>query len=121
MNAIMTSFGHLSIPTHGALELATGMATMAAPFVLGFSVGGAFAALVLGTLIVGVALASTSDGRGGLPVAAHREFDRVLACALAGVAVVLADADDGKAGLFIAVAALVYVAVGMATRYTAKA
>ncbi len=118
---IMSAFRHLSVPSHGAIELAIGLAIMAAPFVLGFSVAGAFAALVLGALIVGVALATTSDGRGGLPVSAHLAFDRGLAFALAGAAVVLAVAGDTRAGLFLALAALVHVGVGMATRYTAKA
>jgi hypothetical protein len=117
----MTSFRLISLPTHALLELAGGIAVMAAPFVFGFGPAGLVAGVLVGALIAGLALTAASPEGGGLTVAAHFAFDRGVAAGLLGGAVVLAIAGDLTASLVFAVAALVQSVLNITTRYTAHA
>jgi hypothetical protein len=80
----------ISLASHAPIDLAAGLALMAAPFALGFEGPATFAALGLGVLLVGLGLSATSaDGRGTLAPSAHAASDLALAIVLivAGFAV----------------------------------
>jgi hypothetical protein len=87
----------ISLPLHAALELALGLALLAGPFALGVGPAGLVAALSLGVLMVGLALA----GPDSLPLSAHQAFDLGLVGALAAGGVALALAGDPAAGLLL--------------------
>jgi hypothetical protein len=88
----------ISLPTHAVLELALGLALLIGPFALGLDPAGLVAAVSLGVLVVGLALA----GPDSLPLSAHQAFDLTLVAALAGGAVGLGLAGDPPAGLLLA-------------------
>jgi hypothetical protein len=90
----------ISLPVHAALELALGVALLAAPFALGLEPAGLVAAVSLGVLMVGLALAGTDS----LPLSAHQAFDLALVAALGGGGIGLALAGDPAAGLLLALA-----------------
>jgi hypothetical protein len=117
----MTAFRLISLPVHGALELVVGLATMAAPFALGFGSAGLIAGFLIGALIVGMALSTEPGERGGVSVATHFAFDRGLVIGLLGAAVVFGAAADRAAALFFALAALALLGLSLSTRYTAPA
>ena len=68
----------LSLHEHGAIELLTGLALVAAPFVLGFGPVALVASLTAGALLAGLGL---SDG---MSISAHMAADTALAAALVG-------------------------------------
>jgi hypothetical protein len=115
----MTALRLISLPTHTVLELAGGLAVMAAPFLLGFGAAGLVICVLAGAVIVGLALASAPDAGGHVPVTAHFAYDRGIAIGLVAGAVGLAVAGDRAAALFLAIAALVQTALNVTTRYTA--
>jgi len=90
----------ISLPTHAALELVLGFALLAGPFALGLEPAGLVAAVSLGVVMVGLALA----GPESLPLSAHQAFDLALAAALGGGGLGLAIAGDPAAGLLLALA-----------------
>ena len=112
----MTALRHISLPLHGALEMAGGLALMAAPFVLGFGLPATVVGIVLGVLVVGLALASVDDGR-PTRYGAHRDADLGLAVGLAGAAVVVGLAGDAAAAVFFAAMALGGFLLSQLTRY----
>jgi len=106
---------------HAALELLIAIVTMAAPFVLGFSVGPAVATVALGALLVGLALSGAPDERGSvsLPLGAHRTYDEafVVGFLAAGAAAALL-AGDTVAALALAGLGIAELALGLTTRYS---
>ena len=90
----------ISLPIHAALELALGLALTVGAFGLGLEPAGLVAAVSLGVLIVGLALA----GPDSLPISSHQAFDLAIVAALTGGAVGLGLAGDPAAGLLLAVA-----------------
>ena len=117
----MTALRLISLPTHAALELAGGLALMAAPFALGVTAAGLVAAVFVGAIVVGLALsAATADGS-GLPIAAHFAFDRGIAVGLLGGSLALGLAGDTAAAAIFAAAALAQTALNLTTRYSARA
>ena len=117
----MTALRIFSLPAHGAIELVVGLATMAAPFALGFGPAGMVAAVAIGGLIAGLALSTGADERGGLSVAAHFAFDRGVAFGLVLAAALLAAADDRTAALYLVAAALTLSVLNVTTRYSQRA
>jgi hypothetical protein len=117
----MTVFRLFTLPVHSALELAAGLALIVAPFALGFSAAGLVISVVLGALIVGLALSAATREPGGLPIAAHLAFDRLLALASAAAAVALALEGDRAAGTVLAAFALAQLTLSVTTRYSATA
>jgi hypothetical protein len=89
----------ISLPLHSALELVGGLALLAGPFLLGAAPAGMVAAISLGALLVGLALA----GPDSLPISAHQAFDLTLVAALGGGGLGLALAGDPAGGLVLAV------------------
>ena len=114
----MTALRLISLPTHAALELATGLGLMVAPFALGFSTAGIVAAVAIGALVAGLA-AATPEGN-TIPISAHWTFDQALALGLLGSAAVIGLAGDHVAAVTFAIAALIQVALNLTTRYSAR-
>jgi hypothetical protein len=115
MNALRPA---ISLPTHGAVELAVGVLALVAPLALGFGLAGAALSLLIGVGIVGLALdAAEQPAR----VSAHQAFDYGIACAAVFAAVPLALAGDAAAALFLGAVGIALFALYAATRYSARA
>ena len=113
----MTAARLISIPVHGALELLAGVALMGLPFALGAEPAGAIAAVVAGTIMVGLALGKTADGT-TINVALQHSYDWGLALGLLGGALVAGVADQPMAALLLAAAALTQLVLNLITRYS---
>jgi hypothetical protein len=119
----MTALRLISLPLHGALEMSAGLATMAAPFVLGFGPAGAMIAVLIGAALVGLALATTAPdgvGRHAPSIATHYAFDYGMATGLLGAAVVVGLAGDRIAAVFFAAMALAQLSLNLTTRYSRR-
>ena len=117
----MTAIRLISLPMHGALEMATGLALMVAPFVVGAGFAGTAVAVVVGALLVGLALAAaagTESARATLPISAHHAADHGLALGLLGGAVVVGVAGDTPGALVLAAVAIVQLGLNLTTRYS---
>ena len=103
---------------HGALELATGLALMAAPFLLGFSAAGLVLSASLGALLVGLALsAATSEGR-TVPIGAHFTFDRAIVLALLVGALAMSLHGDRAAAAALLAGSVAQLSLALTTRYS---
>ncbi len=109
----------IPLPIHAAASVLGGLALVALPFVLGFSVVAAAISIVLGVVLVGVALDEVDDGSRGLPLRAHFSFDVALGIVLAAAALVLALAGDLVAAGVFSIGALTHLTLTLSTRYTA--
>ena len=108
----------ISFPTHGALELVTGLAVAIVPLALGVGAAGAVFAIFLGVLMIGLALgAAAPGGTTAVPVTAHAVYDRLLAAALLATGVGAGIAGNVEALSFFVAAAVVYGALIALTRY----
>jgi hypothetical protein len=119
----MTLLRLIPIHVHAVLETLLAPLLIVAPFVLGFEPGPMIAAVILGVLLMGTALAtgaSLGDGAraGGQRVSAHASLDLGLALAAVVSAVAFGLAGDAVAGLFFAAVALLQGALATTTRYT---
>ena len=114
----MTAFRLISLPLHGALELVIGLAIAGSAFALGFGVAGTIAAVVIGALVIGLALAAATIEDGGGSVANHHASDWGLVTGLAAAAVLLAADGEETAGEAVAVAGVAMAVLSMNTRYT---
>ncbi|MCW3012904.1 MAG: hypothetical protein JWO90_3308 [Solirubrobacterales bacterium] len=112
----------IPLPVHAALRMLTGLATMLAPFALGFEAPAMVMAVLVGALVTGVALSTVADERGrtALPVSAVHALDYGLALGLLAVAAVVAGAGDTVAGSALGAIALVQLAGNAMTTYTAR-
>ena len=113
----MTAFRAISLGVHGALELTLGLALMASPFVFVFGPAASIAAVAVGTLIVGLALAAaTLDERGS--IAAHHAFDWGAVLGLAGAGILFAIVGEVAAGTTFVAVALALTLLSLTTRYS---
>jgi len=103
----------ISLPTHSALELMGGLALLAGPFLLGAGPAGLVAAISLGAVIIGLALA----GPDSLPIGAHQMFDLGLVAALAAGGLGLALSGDPAGGLVLAVVGALQLTLVTLTRW----
>ena len=103
----------ISLPLHSALELMGGLALLAGPFLLGAGPAGLVAAISLGAVIIGLALA----GPDSLPIGAHQMFDLGLVAALAAGGLGLAFAGDPAGGLVLAVVGALQLTLVTLTRW----
>lgn len=120
---VMTAFRLIPLPVHGALEMVTGMLTMAAPFALGFGPAATVVAVIVGAIIFGIALSAASGettGRGTMAVSTHHAADYGIAIGLAGAAALVAFDGDQRAGLALAALAMVQFALNLTTRYSMR-
>ncbi len=92
---------------------------MAAPFVLGTSTAAWVAAVPLGALVVGLALAGGTTGeRGSISVSSHAVYDWAMGVALIGAGTILATAGDSLAFAIYATTGLAMLALHANTRYS---
>jgi hypothetical protein len=118
----MTLLRLIPMHVHAVLETLLAPAIIVAPFVLGFEPAAMVAAVVLGMLLMGTALAAgaalgESPGR-GLRVTAHASLDLGFALAALFAAVAFGSAGQPAAGLFFGLVALLQGALATTTRYT---
>ena len=117
----MTAMRFIPLPFHTALEMLVGLALGTAPFVLGLSTAAAFAGVILGALVVGLALQSLdTDGSGSIHIAAHLAADQGIALGLAAAGAVMASTGDAIAAAVFAGAAAFQLALIVGTRYTSR-
>ena len=118
----MTALRLIPLPLHGALQMAFGMATMAAPFVLAFGTAATLIAVVVGAVLVGLALASVTDEHGHIAVhvSTVHAADYGLAIGLFGAAAIVAADGDQVAGIAFAVLAALQLALNLTTRYSLR-
>jgi hypothetical protein len=110
----------VSLASHAAIDLAAGLAMMAAPFALGFEGPATFIALVLGALIAGLGLSATSgEGRGTLGPGAHAAYDVGLSVGLVVAGFAVGVIGDLPAFLAFAAAGVGGLLLAGFTRYSA--
>jgi hypothetical protein len=114
----MTAFRLISLPLHGALELLIGLALIGSAFALGFGAAATIAAVAIGALVVGLALAAATIEDAGGSVANHHASDWGIVTGLAAAAVLLALVGEETAGAAFAVAGVAMTALALTTRYT---
>jgi hypothetical protein len=114
----MTVFRLISLPVHGAAELALGLVTLIAPFVLGMGTAGTIVGVVAGALIVGLALSTLEETT--VRVADHHAYDYAMLGAMGAAAVLLGAAGDRAAALYFAAATAAQLALNLTTRYSAR-
>src|SRR5947209_8609035 len=118
----MTALRLIPLQLHGALEMVVGMFLMAAPLVLGLTPAAAAVGIVVGALLIGIALSSTSTelgDRGSLSVAAHHSFDYGFAAGLLGAAAIVGLAGDDRPAIYVfAAAGVAQLALNLTTRYS---
>jgi NO-binding membrane sensor protein with MHYT domain len=111
--------GRVSYPLHAALELATAIALIAVPFVIGLSVDATITAVIVGTILFGLAVSATgSEGRGTLPISAHAIYDAAVAFVLVGAAIVFGLGGEVPALVFLLVAGVAQLTLNGFTRYS---
>jgi hypothetical protein len=95
-----------------------GTALLLTPVAIGLGAVAVATGLVIGALAVGLGAAGTAyDGRGTIPLTAHRAFDRILAGGLVYTGALFAVTGDLAAAALFAVTGLALLAVGGTTRY----
>ena len=126
MNIEMTLARLVPLPIHAALEVALAPIVIAAPFALGLDGGAYVVALIIGVLMMGTGLATTTllSGRGGpsgLRVSAHVDVDLGIALAAAFSALAFASTGELVAAGFFATVAVMQGLLTVTTRYSARA
>jgi hypothetical protein len=115
--AHMTLNRQFTLPAHGVLELVLGMATLFSPALLGFGSGGIVLAILLGSLLIGMAVTISADR--GAWLGWHHLFDVVFVIAAAVAALGLAVAGEASAAVCFAVLAVTQSGLNLASRYVA--
>jgi hypothetical protein len=105
----------LSLPAHGAIAIALGMAMLVAPALIGFGVAGLVLSASLGAVEIGFGLTLTAPGRYVTAWRAH--LDSLFALATAASALGLAAAGQATAAMFLAAIAGASVCLNLATQY----
>lgn len=118
----MTAVRLIPLPIHAALRMATGILTMAAPFLFGFAPAATVVAVVLGAVVTGVAMGGVQDERGltALPISTIHAFDYGVVFGTFGAAVVLGASGDAAAATVLAAIALVQLGGNVLTKYSAR-
>lgn len=117
VDAMTLARPNISLPTHGALELLTGLMALVAPFALGFGLPGAVVSILVGVCAVGLALDAAQEPN---RVSTHHTFDYGVAFGAAFAAVPLALAGEARAALFLGALGLAQLALNGATRYSVR-
>jgi hypothetical protein len=117
--SVVTRNRRFTLPTHGAVELVLGLATLTAPFLLSFGNVGIVVGVLCGSVLVGMAVSAGAGVRGSLGW--HHLFDLVFVLATAVAALGLALAGEAPAGLFFAGLTVLHSGLNVATRYVAPA
>ncbi len=118
----MTVVALIPLPIHAALRMLTGLATMLAPFVVGFQAPAMVMSVLVGAVVTGVALSAVVDERGRLamPISALHTLDYGLALGLLAVGAVVLVAGDAAAGFVLGTIALVQLVGNLLTSYSLR-
>jgi hypothetical protein len=108
-----------SLPVHGLVEFAAGVAMMLAPAGLGFSAAAFVVSAALGSILAGMALDVSSGPSRTL--AWHGHFDSLFMIATALAALGFAAADQAAAAIFLAAIVALQAALSTLTRYAGTA
>lgn len=117
--------GTVALDTHRPLEAAIGLALVAIPLLFGltgavdFSTLAILVAVVVGGLITLLGFAGTRQGDLFSPTT-HAAYDRALAVILVVAAVLFAIAGDVDSTILLGLAAVLYAALVLSTRYTRR-
>lgn len=111
----MTLNLHFTLPAHGVVELVLGVMTLVSPVLFRFAGGGIVTAVVLGSILIGMAVTISHERRSSL--AWHHLCDLMLVIATAVAALGLALAGEASASLFFAALAVLESGLNMTTRY----
>ena len=122
----MTLARLVPLPIHAALEVALAPIVIAAPFVLGLDGSAYVVAVIIGVLLMGTGLATTTvlSGRGapqGLRVSALIDIGLGIALASAFSALAFAIVGEFVAAAFFATIAIAQGLLTVTTRYSARA
>jgi hypothetical protein len=122
MDIAMTAMRLIPLPIHAALRMASGLALMVAPFLLGFGPAGTLVAVVVGAVVAGVSMSGVADERGytALPVSTLHAFDWGTVLGVFGGAAVLAIAGDAIAAVTLASIAALWLIDNLSTRYSLR-
>ena len=110
-------FRRLSLPAHSLVELAAGLALVAAALALSLGVAGTMALFAAGVVLTGFGLGAVDS----LPLAAHQALDRWIATFLAAAAIGLALAGDATGAVVMLVVAAGQLVLTGATRWSRPA
>jgi len=111
----MTLNRRFTLPAHGVVEVVLGMITLFSPALFSFGHGGVVAAILLGSLLIGMAVTVSADN--GSSLGWHHLFDVTFVVATAIAAFCLAVAGEASAAVFLAALAIVQSGLNVSTRY----
>ena len=122
----MTLARLVPLPIHAALEVALAPVVIATPFVLGLDGMAYVVGVIIGVLLMGTGLATTTllSGRSapqGLRVSAHVDVDLGIALLSALAALGFALVDEFAAAGFFATVAIAQSLLTVTTRYSVRA
>jgi hypothetical protein len=107
----------LTLSTHGVIELLLGLVTLVSPALLKFGTGGMIAAVLLGSLLVGMGVTVGGDRRAAPGWHHLLDLTSVMAGALAALGLALAG--QAPAAFFFAALTVVRSGLNVTTRYAA--
>lgn len=110
----------IPISAHATIEVLAAPFLMAAPLVLGFSVGAAAITFALGAILMGLAITTTTEER-SIPVSAHAGFDYAFAFVtiVAGLLIGITTGDAAPT-IFLAGFGAAHLVLAASTRYVAR-
>lgn len=116
----MNALKHISIGTHGALEVLAAPLLLVAPFVLGFGYLAGAISIALGALLIGLAISiyGENGARSTVPLTAHAGLDHVLAAVTIAVGLALLLTGSLAPGIFMVGFGTAHLALSASTRYT---
>jgi uncharacterized membrane protein HdeD (DUF308 family) len=112
----MTLNRRFTLPAHGVVEFVLGMITLFSPALFGFGDAGIVVAILLGSLLMGMAVTVSADH--GASLGWHHLFDLVFVIAAALVALALAVAGEAAPAVFFAGLAAAQSGLNVVTRYS---
>jgi hypothetical protein len=104
----------ISLPTHGLVELTTGLALVVAALALDVGTTGAVLTLGAGALVAGLGLGAAD----AMSLAEHESLDRLLTVALAGASVAAALSGSALAAAVLLGAATLQLVLTGVTRWS---
>jgi hypothetical protein len=122
MIVVMTAIRLVPFPVHIALRLMTALATLVAPFAVGFTAAGTVVAVAVGAIVAGSTLRGIPNERGQVPypIADIHAFEWGATLGLFGAAVVLGLSGDSAAFATLSVIATLQAAGNLTTRYSMR-
>ncbi len=118
----MTAIRLIPFPIHTALRLMTALATIVAPFAVGFSPAGTVVAVLVGATVAGSTLRGIPDERGQIPTSISdlHAFEWGAIIGLFAAAIVLGLAGDTLALTTLGAIAAIQAIGSLTTRYSVR-